>query len=180
MKSIRLIEDLYGVRLDTIGDGSCLLHAIFQGFNSYYCELKQDKKSEFIREFRHVLSLHLDVDKNYENLSRGQIQEISKFVPEMSKTNMKNYLNSRNWLNIFFIEYISEILDLDIYILDSHTKKIYKTGDNEIYFKNRKSVIIYYIRDLHFETIGIETPDGIKTLFSHDCYIIEKLKNLFI
>lgn len=177
MKHIDCNYNLNLYSLPTIGDGSCMLHAIFQCFNKHYIEYKDDyDKMLMIHNFRKYLADELENDKNYENLSRGEITEISNFIPELNKENMKRYLNSSKWLNIFFLEYISNILDLDIYIYDDTTKNIYKTGDEEIYFKERKSIIIRYYRDAHFESICVDTPDGYKTLFSNDSYIIKEIK----
>ena len=177
MKTIDSNYNLNMYSLNTIGDGSCMLHAIFQCFNSDYLNLKDDyEKMLMVHDFRKFLSEQLDVDKNYEKLSRGEITEISNNIPQLNKENMKRYLNSSKWLNIFFLEYISNILDIDIYIYDDTTKEIYKTGDDEIYFKGRKSIIIRYYREAHFESICIDTPDGYKTLFSNDSYIIKEIK----
>lgn len=178
MKSIDSNYDLEMYSLPTIGDGSCMLHAIFQSFNQHYINFKDDyDKMLMVHHFRKYLAEQLDNDKNYEKLSRGEITEISNFLPQLNKENMKRYLNSSKWLNIFFLEYISNILDLDIYIYDDTTKNIYKTGDDEIYFKNRRSVIIRYYREAHFETICVSTPEGNKTLFSSDSYIIKEIKS---
>lgn len=167
-------------RINTIGDGSCFLHSVLQCFNQTYNELNERERMEYVKKIRYYLSESLDEnDKElYKSLSRKEIEEISKFVPEMKLENMKSYLNSNKWLNIFFLEFISNMFDIDIYIIDSHTKDLYRTGDNEVYYKKRNSVIIYYIRDIHFESVSVSTEDGDKTFFSHDSYIIQQLYKL--
>ena len=167
-------------RINTIGDGSCFLHSILYCFNKTYNEINQNDKITYVRKIRYCLSQCLEENNYaiYNSLSREEIGEISKFIPELQIENMKAYLNSNNWLNIFFLELISTLFDIDIYIIDSHTKDLYKTGDKEIYYKKRNSVIIYYIRDTHFESVSVTTDDGDKTFFTHDSYIIQSLYKL--
>lgn len=167
-------------RLYTIGDGSCFLHAILQCFSKEYSSYDTTGKIEFVKRVRYYLSECLEENdcEIYNRLSREEIREIAKAIPGLRLENMKRYLNSRQWLNIFFLELISDIFDLDIYIVDSHTKDLYKTGDKEIYYKGRDSVILYYIRDAHFESISVTTEQGEQTMFSHDSYVIQTLYNI--
>lgn len=173
------IDDIKFNRIHTIGDGSCFLHSILQSFNKKYNEGTIREKMDFVKKIRFYLAECLTENNNeiYNSLSRNEIEEIAKFVPDLKIENMQRYLKSRNWLNIFFLELISNIFDIDIYIIDSHTKDLYRTGDKEIYYKKRDSIIIYYIRDTHFESMSVNTEDGEFTLFSHDSYVIQKLYN---
>ena len=54
---------------------------------------------------------------------------------------MKNHLCSRKWLNIFYLELISNQLDIDIIIINEKNRKIYKTGDSELLIKGRNTVL---------------------------------------
>ena len=78
----------------------------------------------------------------------------------------------------FYLELISNQLNIDIIIINEKNRKIYKTGDNELLLKDRNTVIINYIEDAHFETIGMVTPEGTKTFFSPDSKVIQDLRNL--
>ena len=177
---LRNCPDIKFNRLHTIGDGSCFLHSILQSFNEKYNTASTIEKMKYVKKIRYFLAECLSENNNqiYNSLSRNEIEEIAKYVPDLKIENMQRYLKSRNWLNIFFLELISNIFDIDIYIIDSHTKDLYKTGDKEIYYKKRDSIIIYYIRDAHFESVSVTTEDGDFTLFSHDSYVIQKLYNM--
>ena len=110
-----------------------------------------------VRNLRSAISDHIQESDIYDQLSRGELKEISK----------KKYINSNQWISYHFVELISKVLDLNIFIITHNTNTIYNLGDNEIYYKkNRNSVFINYINQAHFETLGIKTPDGLKTLFS--------------
>ena len=88
---------------------------------------------------------------------------------------MSAYLKSRKWLDIFYLELISDHLEIDIIIYDEYAKKFYKTGDLEIYHKGRNTVIINYQSETHFEAMGIKL-DKIRTFFKSDCPIIKEIK----
>ena len=96
----------------------------------------------------------------------------------MKLDSMKRHLCSSKWLNIFYLELISNQLNIDIIIINEKNRKIYETGDNELLLKNRNTVLINYIEDAHFESIGLETSEGISTFFSSDSQVIRDLKNL--
>ena len=170
------------VAIDTIGDGSCLLHSILYSFNKKYRSLGFQERIKFCDSLRKNLSELLEEKENdktyYQNLSRGEITEISKFLNEMNLGYMKNYLCSRKWLNIFYLELISNQLNIDIIIVNQKNRKIYKTGDKELLLKNRNTVLINYIEETHFESIGMVTPEGIKTFFSPDSQVIKDLRKL--
>ena len=103
---------------------------------------------------------------------------MSKVFRRLEIKNMSNYLKSRMWLDIFYLEMISDHLDIDIMIYDEYDKKFYNTGDLEIYHKNRNTVIINYQREAHFEAMGIKL-DKIRTFFDSDCSIIREIKEKF-
>lgn len=163
--------DIEFTTLETIGDGSCLIHSILQAFSKDYNNLKNDiEKISLVKDVRYHLSEILNIKspeiKNktiYQILSRGELETISKDIPETKVEYMKAYLNSKNFLNIQYVELISEIFDINIVFISDKDKGVYQTGDNELLFKkNRDIVFVYYIQEKHFETIRIKN----KTLFN--------------
>lgn len=170
------------VTIDTIGDGSCLLHSVLYSFNKRYRKLGFNDRIKMVDELRRDLSKVLEEKENdktyYQNLSRGEIEEISKFLNEMDIDYMKNYLCSRKWMNMFYLELISNQFNIDIIIINEKNRKLYKTGDPELLIQNRNTVLVNYIEETHFESIGMMTPEGTKTFFSPDSKVIQDLKNL--
>jgi hypothetical protein len=171
--------------INTTGDGSCLIHAILQAFSVEYNNLKSNHlKSRLAKEVRFHLAniLDLKVPDNdnklvYQLLSRGELENISKEVPEANKEYMKKYLNSNNFLTFHYVELLSEIFDLNIIFISEKEKDIYHTGDNNLLFKdNRDTIFINYIDQIHYETINI---DG-KRLFKNNDKIIRDIKNRFL
>ena len=173
------------VSFETMGDGTCLLHSILYCFNKTYRGLGSHGKQIMARDLRNNLANVLeerikDSKKTYyQNLSRGEILEISKAIPEMKLEFMQGILRSHYFINFSFLELISQQLDIDIYIINSNDGTVYMTGDDEIYYKKRRSIILKYIDQAHFESVGLKVNNKkIETLFRHDCYIIKKLRNI--
>ena len=172
--------------MSTIGDGSCLIHAVLQAFSDEYNKLNNPfSKSLLAREVRFHLSevLELPVSFNekdfssdgkiktvYQELSRGELEEISKAIPDASLENMKNQLNSYNFLTFHCVELLSEIFDINIIFISQKEKDFYYSGDFDLLIKkNRDSIFINYIDQAHYETIKVNG----KTLFGYEEKIIK-------
>ena len=170
------------INIPTIGDGNCFLHAILGCCNRFYKNSDNANKKIIVKQLRNDLAELLDVNVNnstfYQKLSRGQAEEISKFVREMSKEYMQSFLKSNKWLNATYIELLSIVFDINIVIISSKEKDIYRTGDKELLFKDRHTIFINYIDQAHFESIGIHTNDGIKTMFHKNSEIVKILNKI--
>ena len=176
------IEDLdYDfIRIGAIGDGSCMFHSILQGFNKSYINSSVQDKIKITRQFRNDLSEILDEKISgkmcYKQLSRGSLEDFSKVVPETSLDNMKKSLSSNQWGDVRFLELISNVLNIDIFVIWSETKKLYNLGDKDLYYKNRDSIIILNSGNFHFDTIGLKTKNGNRTLFDKNEPVIKQLR----
>ena len=181
MKTFRIKNLPYEfVKFDTIGDGSCLIHSILYCFNKTYRQENTAGKMKIAYELRKNLADVLEEKREdsktyYEILSRGEIKELSNFHPRLKKDFMKKYLKSHHWMDIFFLELISEQLNIDILFYDENRKEFYQTGDLEMYHKNRNTVLINYQNEAHFEAMGVKLSE-LYTLFSPECDIIKNIK----
>lgn len=88
----------------------------------------------------------------------------------------KDYLKDcSSWIDEKGIELTSDLLDRDIYIIDSLTRLPYNVGGCANY-KGRESIIILWQRPGHYEVIGRYMPDKtIKREFSADDPLIKKM-----
>lgn len=157
------------VRIRTIADGSCYFHAIIKAiFKPYvvgYLDGQPLNRYEFIKELRKDLADHLDY--HYDNLARGSFKKDSEHMKELSLESMKNILKSNTEpVNELFDEYISNILDKDIYVLDAKTQDVYMHPDRNsgLLYKNRKSVVILDLHG-HYELVGLSNSGVIRTHF---------------
>ena len=176
------------VRIGTIGDGSCFFHAIVKAFYTPYKlgvlnGVPIDKRA-FIKNLRKDCAVKLVQKVNpsnklspryYDVLSRGRLNDFAKSVPAFTLENMQKVLNSNLPIDNSFNEFISNLLNKDIYLLDFSTKDVYITGkDDDILYKGRDSIIILVMPG-HYELIGLITNNGIQTLFPADSALIRAI-----
>lgn len=163
------------VSLTTIGDGSCFFHAILQAISKRYKPMNNKEKREEVRLLRDALAEMLLIEDNYSKLGRGEIEEIANNVHSMKRENLYRFFKSNEWGGYEILEYVSNILDIDIYVLNARMN-VYKTGDKEALLKGRKSIIIRNINNVHFETVGLKLKNGkVKTFFDEKSEVIQKL-----
>jgi len=165
--------DLYHISTPT--DGNCLFHSILGGFYKPY-----QNHISMARQFRRELSEKLG-SKNpktgkiyYETINNGFMKEYSKFVPEYSLSRMKRELDSNSPLGYGYMEFIADIIDKDIYILDRSSMGLYKT--DEVTVKDRKSAIIIYYDGSHYETVVQNVGDSQVHHFSSKNPIIKNMR----
>ena len=132
--------------IETIGDGNCLFHAILQSFYTPYIEgYTFDRKNpldrkKFVDNMKKEFSENLSNPRPgygrktwYQTLSREKLEELSNEFPLLEEENLKKLLLVRIPLDNIFNEYISEVLGLDIYILDGDNKRVYIFGEEDVY-----------------------------------------------
>jgi hypothetical protein len=86
------------VRVDTIGDGSCLLHSIFLGLSPIYRRLTVDNKKDFVRLYRFLLNKNTVITFNLEE---------------------KHELNDTGFLNDSIIFKILDYLKINLIIFEN-------------------------------------------------------------
>ena len=179
------------IRIRTDMDGSCFFHALAKAYFKPYIVGKIDdepfNRKEFIKNLRKDLAktLALKVDPEdtesktyYQTLSNGEFEKISETMPKYSLKHMQKELaNSSKPVSNIYNEFISDQLNLDIYILNVKTKDVYMTGsDNSLLYKNRRSIVVLYLPG-HYELIGLMDKDNnIETIFSPKSKFIKKIR----
>ena len=98
--SLKDIEYPGLIRITTIGDGSCFFHSVLRAFSKTYLELNtiQDRIA-YSKILRNLLADSLmEIDSNgkmlYDNLSKGNLREFSKYSPEYELGNLVSELKS--------------------------------------------------------------------------------------
>lgn len=162
------------VIIDVPADGSCFFHALILSIYKPY-QLNKINKWKFVREFRKNLAYKLIED--YDKLSNGKLKELSKEMPEVSLSAMIQELDSSKAISNIYNEFISDLLNRDIYLLDYQKKDVYMTGsDLNLLYKGRKSTVLV-INGNHYQLVGIKKSDGsIKVGFDHDHPFILKIQ----
>ncbi len=158
------------ILIECIGDGSCFFHAILNAVDETYKEIDTKEKIIQAKEFRSYLArnLELKIDNTifYDKLSRGNLREFGKNIPEFSLNGMKKQLLSNDWVDNKYNELISNTLNVDIYLIDAKTADLYVTGDDiDILYFNRPSIVILYSSS-HYDLIGYKENNKINTIFN--------------
>ena len=172
-------------RKKTPGDGSCYFHAILDAYFVPYRTGRLNGKLldrfSFVKKFRKDLASLLSQPRingktYYETLSQGELPSLSKAMPEVSINSMKNGLVSFNSVNYMYHELVSDVLNKDVYILDSKSKDVYIIdSDLDLYYKKRNSVVILFIPG-HFEVVGITVDGTLETYFHHKNPFIQAIR----
>lgn len=174
-------------RIETIADGSCFFHAILHAMYDDYKNSNVKDKGFIARRFREQLSTTLNTYKEedmtwYDYLCNGKLSEFSKSVVECSLENMENELDSTSSVSNIYNEYISELIDTNIFIVDVDRQTLYLTGDDpDLLHKERFSIIVAYVEKAkHYETVGyLEDDDYYLTLFPWKHEVIEGIMKFF-
>jgi len=195
------------IRIATIGDGSCFIHAFLKAFAREYQENGSAKfRMELVAKVRLFLALSLKAENPeypgytyWETSGRGafpaqlmseikseyEITEekspgptlLEEIKLDYSVTGMQYLFNSSAWLGDEVYNIIADIFNLDVYILRA------KRGDLTPHAKTRKTAshknaIVIVGNTQHYEVVGVEKDDGFQTVFAVDDDFIKAINNL--
>lgn len=160
---------------------SCYFHAVLRAYNESYIENENvDYRTGMARTLRNLLAEKLDSrniqgERIYDLLSQGTFKSYSEAVPEYSLDQMISMLTGNEQVDHRFQELLCEVLELDIYMVDGKTRDIYRLCNEEIYIKNRPSVVLIY-EPGHYSLLGRPDEDRVMTKFSPNDELIKALK----
>lgn len=183
--------DLELTRHSVISDSSVLFHAIVQTFSKKY--LEAEDKVNFVDKVRKKFAHTLELEE-YSKLGSGSLsdkltKDYEKVVvnkddaKNVGHAKMKQLLgNYEEWMGdtLELIQFISDRLNIDIYFINSSTrlpyvpegeKKMSEQARCDILYKNRKSIVLLNINDLHYEVIS----ENGKTIFKPDHPVIQAI-----
>lgn len=165
--------------LDVIPDGDCFYSVIAEAYNYYYKTIESpvildssDIRKEISlqiteKNFEHIMNIYKIEKSMNEFYHKWNIEDIKSFKDlreELKKTG-HNY-----WADHIIIQLFQEKYNMNIIILNqSNLKKntkIYSLG-NELN-KEKKTIIMYYIDQIHFKLIGYFNNNSIHTIFNYN------------
>ena len=169
--------------ISTPKDMNCFFHSILLA-------LSIDYKREFLVQnyegmkklalkFKKLLAKELcsDGGKKYERMNHGHISEISKALPEYSLQAMTRRLIREEMIGSEYFDFVSDEIKRDIYILHWEKGCVYKTMDENIRIKNRRSIVLIYIDENHYNLLAVSERGKLKTDFRPHHPLIESLKS---
>lgn len=183
--NIKLDDRVRTVVLPSYGDGSCLVHSILLAVCLRYREavVKKDHNSriEIARKLRDDMADILatkNEDKNktyYETIADGAYPSFAEHNPEFKLEAIQKHLRSSEQMWEWSVGIIEEILNIQVYIIDEKTRKIYQRPGLP---KKLPSVVIWGTPG-HFCTIGClnknHPENGVTLYFAPEHELIQSL-----
>ena len=178
---------------DVPGDGSCYFHSVIKARSLNYRNKSRKEKQLMIRHWRHDLSLLLSKRMDflskenssqigdgtyYDFLSNGQLASFAKDYKPSGLREMQNELNSSSPVDNTYNEYISNLLNINIFMIDYVKRDLYVIGDDiDLLIKPDRLSICLLVIPGHYQLVGIQYPDsfGVITQFSFTHPFIVKL-----
>lgn len=178
------------VRIGTIGDGSCFVHAVLKAYLQSYQNNEVDRKAYAVSlrtsMSRSVLATDPLTDTTfYESAGNGQLAELGRtyeeshlsrkeVVNDFSSATISRLLDSSEFLGDEVFSLIAEMLLVNIHVVRATTDDIFKHASYMVQKDPGSYYNVVITGDgMHFETIGIKTSDGyIQTAFaSNDPFV---------
>jgi hypothetical protein len=135
-------------------------------------QVKKFFKSKFGKNLNEDDSLKFNsllekIGEFYELITRTSI--------ELAYNHCKNQLSDNNiWIGTEYISFISELFSINIYFIDYKTGLPYIFGDEKL-FPYKKSVVLLWVDNCHFEIVGIVEDDTIRRTFNSDEHLIKMI-----
>lgn len=136
---------------------------------------------------------YINEKEEIKSLEKGKINYIQDIIynlleqvlHEAESTAYKNYVkglqNTSEFADTYTISLLSERLKRDIYFLNGKDRMPYNNCSTTNNLKGRKSIIVLWIGENHYETVGRLLPGNrIQREFSHDDPLIQKLYTFLV
>jgi hypothetical protein len=184
------------VRIACIGEGSCFIHALLKAFYKGYQENNEAiYRVNYAQKVRRDLAQYLDVENprypgfiywestaggSYPRLVMQEIQNeelIAELGIDYSLDGLQALLNSSNFLGEEIYAFISEIFNLDVYILEGKVDDLHP--HTYIQQKSATEAVVIMGNNIHFEVVAVDTGVYLQTVFLKDDPFVAALHVLF-
>jgi hypothetical protein len=186
------------VRIATIGDGSCFIHAVLKGFFKEYQEAKSaELRFNIARNIRRDLAIALGLENQeypghtyWETANKGSFPRIlmQELIDEelieilgidYSIHGLERLFNSFKELGDEVYGFVSDVLNVDIYVLRATPDDLYPHVSTKEVGVVRNAVVIIGNK-YHYEVLAVDTENGLQTLFSPDDPFVQTLNYIFV
>lgn len=145
------------------GDGSCFFHAICTAIIYDYVFWDVQRQKKYVRELRENLAEHLP--KVYNTLSSGTLGQLSEHITECRLDSLVKELKSNHAVGELYIEYLSNEINRNILLIDTHHRDLYLLGsERSVLIKDRMYIILLYTPG-HYDLLGIKDGEAIMVQF---------------
>lgn len=194
------------VRIATIGDGNCFIHAFLKAF---YAEYQNNGSYSFRKDLAGKLRADLALILGAENptypghtywgtsgkgsFSRLVLQEL--LVPpqdsfstfqdlllsgvDYSLQGLQRLFNSKSFLGNEVYDFVADVFDTDVFVLQITKEDVYVNFHTSVPGRNRKCVVI--VGNMrHYEVLAVNKAEGLQTSFAWNDPFILEVKRRFI
>lgn len=179
LKSENSKNSLWGV-LDCGGDGDCLFLCLEEAFKNFYSPENDDFSAENIRNFaaNQINKNNFDLILTTYRLE----EETGEFLGEWEPSKIKNIEELQNeirkpgnsfWGDHTIIQLLEQALNINIILLNSENEffenlkyKIQSRGNK--FYSDRRTIILYYYLNCHFQLIGYFNGNKMQTIFTFE------------
>lgn len=152
------------VRLGTIGDGTCLFHAILQGYNPDY-QTAVSKRQAYAARLRIALAEFITLQDPevpgksfYASAGDGGVADVIPLEALQTLLRGTAYLGDETYA------LIGLCLGVNIYVVRATGTDLHKYT-SYIHPMRRQWTVVVNGTVNHYETVGLRTPEGIQTAF---------------
>ncbi len=167
------------VRIGAIGDGTCLIHAILKAGYAPYQVASESQRRAMGRQFRDELAIK--ISESYDTISGGALaiferdavaglkpgeQRVTNDVGEpinLSKESLIDLFRSNRFLGNETWGIISDVANVSIIVMMAIAGNLTYIG--EAVADPNGPFIVVSGNGYHFETLAVQTPAGLQTIF---------------
>jgi hypothetical protein len=165
------------VRYGTHGDGTCFFHSVCAARNEQgYLQTTPNEQKRIGRQYRRDFTKHI-TDARWTEFAKRHGVTTS---PEQIR---KDFRNSKHWANQGMIQFVANVMKLNIMFIDTTTSKMYCGVHGAA---TEPLIIILWVKHMHFEPVGAcrgVAPDktGVQFVFDpkKDADIVDYVMNKY-
>lgn len=185
------------VRIATIGDGSCFIHSVLKAIDPAYVASRSAREriasaEKTRRDLANLLPIENSQYPGYSywetaadgSFARLAWQEMANPVlteilgVDYSLSGLQALFNSDNYLGDEVYQYISDALNVDIYVLRGTINDLYPHLNTRQEDRLRAAIVIMGNTE-HYEVVALQQSDGLQTLFQPQDDLVRALIALF-
>lgn len=159
--------------MDTIGDGSCFIHAIARALIPKYDTFDRNSQQMAGHRLRRSLIGQLNEQMYLNTVDRIQKKRTKLGLgtprPLPYRTFKQKFLNTREWFELYMISAVCHHFNLNIIFWDS-TENSFHYGVDELasHFYNYPTIFVHWQNKSHFELIVRRTNGHLQRQFHYD------------
>lgn len=152
------------VRIGTVGDGNCLLHAMLQGYNPEY-QAREEGRAAYARRLRTAMAEFMTLSDPespgntfYASAGAGAVAAVYPLDVLQALLRGSEYLGDEAYA------LLGLCLGVNLVVVRATGTDVYKHAAY-LYPLRRQWTVVLNGTGNHYETVGLETPEGLQTAF---------------